>query len=138
MSFRMSKIMFFFPEFDNFRFLSSFRKLLTNFQLIKDTQKMIWTSFLFSSIIFILSKIGKKKILREKVHISPTFWPPQNSQNGQKCRTRKSILLPSNQVALATVWNDQFRFGICQNLPWSYAILMITCLVWYDHYRGYI
>ena len=64
---------------------------------------MIWTSFLFSSFISILSTTEKNSWEGKKVSLSLLFGPPKWPKNA----TRKSNLLPAGHAALVTVWNVQ-------------------------------
>ena len=45
---------------------------------------------------------------REKVHIFPTFWPPENSQNGKKINDAQGIFSKKFQTVLAIVQNAAF------------------------------
>ena len=72
------------------------------------------------------------KIWRTKVHIFPTFWPPQNSQiDDAQGKFSKKF-----QTALGTVQNVRSTHGIHQILLETCTFLMVPCWVWYDHYRG--
>ena len=92
-----------FKLFDSFKFLA----FLANYWQFSNSKKiyleMIWTSFLFSSFISILSKTEKKSWKGKKVSFSLLFRPPKWPKNA----VRKSNLLPAGQSALVTVWNVQ-------------------------------
>ena len=96
---------------------------------------MIWTPFLFSSFLSILSK-GENNDLEGKSSHLPYFLAPQKQPKWPKNEARETNLLPCGQTALATVWNVRSGHGIHQNLRETYTLLMVPCWVRYDNYRG--
>ena len=68
-----------------------FWQIIDNFETAeKDTMRWFLPTFFFS--VSFQHWIKLRRIpWREKVHIFPTFWPPKNSQNGQKMRRAKRI-----------------------------------------------
>ena len=68
-----------------------FWQIIDNFETAeKDTMRWFLPTFFFS--VSFPHRIKLRRIpWREKVHICPTFWPPKNSQNGQKMRRAKRI-----------------------------------------------
>ena len=68
---------------------------------------MIWTSFLFSSFISILSKTEKNSWEGKKVLFSMLFGHPKMAKMAKKCPAQIKFA-SAGQSALVTVWNVQF------------------------------
>ena len=71
---------------------------------------------------FHISK-GENNDLEDKIHISPTVWPPKNSQiDDAQGKFSKKF-----QTALATVQIVRLTHGIRQNLLETCTFLMVPC-----------
>ena len=131
MSFWNFKNCVFFIIWQFLSILTIFGKFRQFWDSFKDTSRWFWPTYFFSVSFPCWVKV-RMIILREKVHIFPTFSVAQIGGSS----TRKSNLLPSSQAALARVQNVRSGHGIRQNIRKICTFLMVPCWVWYDHYRG--